>query len=144
MEANARREATKTVRDTMYTVDRRTAPAEALRYLMPFFQVTQNRLTYYGRQVIENPQRMARLFLGWNAIDSTTNRYGEYIVTAHLPGPVAKVLHLEPDTSLLFNKQSINLMFQGEPWWSPGWGPVMTVPIAATRQERTRRRSPSG
>jgi hypothetical protein len=135
-EANARREAAKTVRDTMYTVDRRTAPAEAVRYLMPFFQVTQNRLTYYGRQVMENPQRMARLFLGWNAIGSTKNRYGEDIVSVHIPGPVAKVLGytpfaLEPDTSLMFNKQSVNLMFQGEPWWSPGWGPVMTVPIAA-------------
>ena len=89
-----------------YTVDRRTAPADAARYLMPFFQVTQNRLTYYGSQVLENPQNMARLFLGWNAIHSTKNRYGEDVVMAHLPGPVAKMLGLQEGTVLQFNKQS--------------------------------------
>ena len=36
---------------------------------------------------------------------------------------------LEPGSQLQFNRQSVNLMFQGEPWWSPGWGPPVTVPM---------------
>lgn len=126
----ARARATKSLKTTMYTVERRTSPAQALRYISPFFQVTQNRALYYGRQLIDNPVNMARLFLGWNAIQTVKDSFGNDMVHVHLPGPVANFLGLQDTPDLAFNKQSLNLLFQGEPWYSPGWGPVVVAPAA--------------
>lgn len=125
----AREHAMATVKKVVYSAERRTVPADTLRFLSPFFQVTANRFNYYGGQLLENPQNMARLFNTWNSIQTVKDQYGQQVVALHLPGWVAKILGVEDTPDLKINKSYLNLINSGEPWYSPGSGPIVQVPL---------------
>lgn len=119
------------VKKVVYNVERRALPAEKLRFISPFAQVTGNRLYFYGSQALENPQNIARLFVGWNAIGTTTDSStGEKIFHIHLPGWLAKWVGQEDLPTLAVSKTSLNLISNSDPWWSPGFGPAVTIPAA--------------
>lgn len=115
---------------TIYTITQRTNVADALRYVSPFLSVTMDRFGFYGRMTVENTDQMARLFWAYNAIPTETNSFGDQVVPVMLPGPVARILNLPEGAKLQFSKKSMNLVGQGEPWYNPGFGPPVTVPVA--------------
>jgi hypothetical protein len=129
------------VRRTIYTIERRHNVAVAARYVSPFLGVTINRFGFYGRMAVEQPRNTARLFLAYNAIHTVTDIYGQEQIPVTLPGPVAKALAILPGSQfdgltdgpveLNLSKRSLNLIGQGSPWWNPGFGPPVTVPVAA-------------
>lgn len=123
----ARSYAAHTTQRVVYSSEVRSNVAEKLRFIAPFAQVTGNRFYYYGTQALENPQNIARLFIGWNAISTDANGN----VNIHLPGWLrSHIPGMDEFDKLPVNKQSFNLIANGEPWWSPGFGPVVTVPAA--------------
>ena len=130
LEGAASKRAQSDVTRVIYSDGRRTNIAQKLRFISPFLQVTTNRLHYYGTQVLENPQNMAKLFKGWNAIGTTTDQNGKPVVTVNLPCFVADHLGISDSPSLSFQKSSLNLINSGEPWYSPGFGPIASVPLA--------------
>lgn len=140
-ETASRNYALKEVRNTVYTIERRHNVAVAARYVSPFLGVTMNRFGFYGRMLVEQPRNTARLFLGYQAIPTEVDAYGEKFIPVTLPGPVAKALAIMPGghfdglddgpVNLAISKRSLNLIGQGSPWWNPGFGPPITVPVAA-------------
>jgi hypothetical protein len=137
IEPRARYEGQNTVTRVIYSAQNRTAPAEALRYISPFYQVTANRFAYYGSQFLENPQNMARLFNGWNSVSTQKDVDGNNVIVVHLPGFLAKFMGIEDTPRLTFQKSSLNLISNSEPWYSPGFGPPVTIPMAEIMRRTT-------
>ncbi len=56
---------------------------------------------------------------------------GEQLMTFRLPASMAKKLGVEGDYDLVqIPKSSLNLVLQGDPWWMPGFGPMVQIPVS--------------
>lgn len=128
--------------------------AHALRFAMPFFAAWQDTMQKWSALIYDNPGLYTRLQqayeapndLGWvvdsegNRVDSEGNVYdaqtGQLVTDAGYRGTGQYIMlpkqlgFLTPGGSsgLKIRKDSLNAVFQGEPWWLPGWGPMVQIP----------------
>lgn len=73
------------------------------------------------------------------AIDPVTGKKrlvpkGERYIMARVPsfiaeGPVGKAMGMNRDGGLLISQDSMNIITQGDPWFNPGVGPVVSIPV---------------
>lgn len=117
------------VNRTIYTIEQRSNIANALRYASPFLQVTMNRFGFYGRMAVENPDNMAHIFLAYHLVPAEKNAFGDEQVNLTVPGPIADFLNIPDGTKIPLSKKSLNLIGQGSPWYNPGFGPPVTIPV---------------
>ena len=144
-EAQSKKYALNQLKSTMFTIEQRYNLAASMRFVSPFLQVTMNRFGFYGRMALDRPVEMARLYLGYNGLQTHKNQWGDDVMTISLPGPVAEVFNVVspidmPDEGFSTDipRHSLNLIGQGSPWWNPGFGPPVTVPVSAlVRQSGT-------
>lgn len=159
----ARKKALQQVNDTLYTIQRMSTPAHALRFVIPFFPAWASATKFWlGRVPVEKPENIARYAMAFSAPDNAgwmvDNETGEPVkpesqgtiagfasnVAAKLSGAedasiniqvtpaVAKALApvLGGETNIKIGKGTLDMMLQGEYFWSPGLGPIITVPAS--------------
>ena len=135
LEKTARRMALKQLEATAYTINRYSSIGSFAQYFAPFFAAYENTFKVWGRLAYENPAVVGRLNLLWNVPENTgivqkDERTGETYVTMQLGKVIPDWLEekIGKNTRIKFPKQAVNLIFQGEPWWNPGFGPIAQVP----------------
>lgn len=135
LEKTARRMALKQLEATAYTISRYSGPGAVAQYFAPFYAAFENTFKVWGRISYENPESIARLNLLWDVpertgLTYTDERSGETYVTMQLGKVMPDWLEekIGKNTRIKFPKQAVNLVFQGEPWYSPGFGPIAQLP----------------
>lgn len=159
---NAMRAAKREVSQILFDASHSSNMAASMRLLSPFFSAWEDTMTKWGKLFYDNPQLFARVNQGtqgltdggWvqdqngyridpegRAFDITTgkrmdNRPGykkgaEYIL---LPHRFAKYFG-GGEGDIKIRKDSINSVFQGEPWWLPGFGPLVALPTNRMTRE---------
>jgi hypothetical protein len=135
LEKTAHRMALKELESTAYTIQRYSSPAAFMSYFAPFYAAFENTFKVWSRLTYENPAIIGRMNLLWHTperagLTETDPRTNETWVTMQLNGVLPDWLQkrIGDNTTMRFPKQGVNLIFQGEPWWSPGFGPIAQVP----------------
>lgn len=135
LEKTARRMALKQLEATAYTINRYSGPGALFQYFAPFYAAFENTFKTWGRLTYENPEIVGRLNLLWNVPENTgivqkDERTGDTYVTMQVGKVIPDWLEekIGKNTRIKFPKQAVNLIFQGEPWWSPGFGPIAQIP----------------
>ena len=134
---SARRTALKETQATAYTIQRYSGTTALMSYISPFFAAYSNTMRVWGRLAWENPNIVGRANLVWNAPERAglvqrDERSGDTYVAMQLGNVLPDWLksRIGDNTLMKFPKNSLNLIFQGEPWWSPGFGPIAQVPAS--------------
>ncbi|MFJ2650879.1 hypothetical protein ACIO1C_29690 [Streptomyces sp. NPDC087420] len=80
-----------------------------------------------------------KIGLDGTAIDPVTGKKrlvpkGERYIMARVPrfiadGPVGKAMGMNRDGGMLISQDSMNIITQGDPWFNPGVGPVVSIPV---------------
>jgi hypothetical protein len=159
----ARKYALDQVRRTLYDFAEQSGFAHMLRFLAPFYVAWQEAFVKWAGLAVENPAFIARGRLMWQSPeraglvvdehgnevgldqdtgdtvryqDGTTSTVGrERFIRLPLPKGVKRIAGLEGIESqgeMLFSKRSANFVLQA----SPGFGPVVTVPVANIVRDR--------
>lgn len=135
-----------TMKEVLYQPNR-TRTGHALRYISPFFSAYTDSMARWGGLVLENPDlvgKMAKIYNAPVAANLVTDRYGQK-VNADGTGKDGKLVEMNdrvinfqvnPLTKNLpagisdmnINVGSLNVVTPGEPWWSPGFGPMVALP----------------
>lgn len=145
----SREEALGEVRKLLYDLSEESNLAHTLRFLSPFYAAWQEGLTRWLSIAVDKPYVLARGVQFWNApnkagvvVDRDGNvvapgagiSVDQYILAPmpewarkHIPG--AEMIGGEGGVAI--PKQGLNLLLQGEPWWLPGFGPMVQVPVAS-------------
>jgi hypothetical protein len=151
VEAGARADAMKGVREILYNVERRSVAADALRLVSPFFSAQQNAIQTWLRLAIDNPVIFNRAAVTWNAPNSLgliadeegnpvppyKTLDGNEIIWLQVPDSIKKLpligKGLESLDNVGISKRSIDVIFMGNPL-SPGIGPFAAIPISKIMQ----------
>lgn len=142
----ADKQARSTMKEVLYQPNR-TRTGHALRYISPFFSAYADSMARWGGLVLENPDligKMAKIYNAPVAANLVTDRYGQK-VNSDGTGQDGKLVEMS-DRVLNFqinpltknlpagisdmrvNIGSLNVITPGEPWWSPGFGPMVAIP----------------
>lgn len=155
----ARRMALRDTRKLVFDIAHRSDVGHALRFISPFFSATTEAWQRWARIIADKPQTVgyAGLFfnvpasLGWmqdrdgnpiqrdgTVIDPVTGKKklvkkNDRMITVRVPdfiakGPVGKALGMRGG-DFLISQDSMNLVTQGDPWFVPGTGPIVQIPV---------------
>jgi len=145
--------ARKDVANTLFDVSKQSGMAHSAALFSPFFSAWEDTMKKWGGLFYQDPSRAMHFAQGWEGFNNQTvaplvdsNGYrvtadgkhvdkdgkevatnlrgqGEYLVlpSSWMPG-FGKGSHVK------VSKNSFNLIFQGQPWWLPGPGPLASVP----------------
>ncbi len=147
--ARADKAARQTMREVLYDPSRTNFSA-AVRNISPFFSAYADSMVRWGGLIIENPDlvgKMAKIYNAPVAANLVTDRYGNKVgedgrnengdfvemkdrVLSFQTHPAYKNLP-EGIRDFNVNLGSLNVVTPGEPWWNPGFGPVVAVPAQA-------------
>lgn len=133
-EDGARITALQSVRHLMYDLAESSRFAEATRHFLPFFNAWQEVLTRWAGIALDNPAHVARLGVGFRTaggLPTATDSDGNRHVVLAIPDFAKDLINSSPFISgafdnydeLYFNVQSINMITQG----LPGFSPVATI-----------------
>jgi hypothetical protein len=141
LESQARAFARREMKRIMFDVSSKSNLGHFVRFIAPFYSAWEDTLTKYGRLVMRDPSVVPHAWQLWAApnkssflpvVDADGNpitdqgTFGgdEFIVlpAGFLPGA-------DSFGSMKISKKSMNLVLQGDPWWLPGMGPLVQVPV---------------
>jgi hypothetical protein len=158
MRRNAMTQAHKQVRKTLFNASDSSNLAHSMRYISPFFAAWEDTMKKYSTLLYDNPEylpRMMQAMGGLNdagmVVDSNGNRVNSFgqtfdsdghlitdpnydgtdqyvLLPRKLTNHIPVIGKLQGQGQLKIRKDSINSVFQGQPWWLPGFGPVVQVP----------------
>lgn len=156
MERQAREYALRQTRRYMFSAMDHTDLQHTLRFASSFMAAWQDTLIKWGRIIMERPEQFVRLYVnGWQNVDKLP--FVEFVDENGLGkddpdhgeltnlriqglGQTMKVLDmvLPGDQSAAgevfetwnINKNGLNSIIQGSPWWLPGSSPFIQVPAA--------------
>ena len=133
LENNARQWARSEMRRTLYDTSERVEAASTLRYIFPFFAAFSDVAEKWTKIVINDPGTIRKL----ETIYSSPDRNGmveerDGIKYINIPGEWAKWLRFDPqERPLSIPKPSLNLIYQGNSWWNPGFGWFVQYPLSS-------------
>lgn len=148
LEKAAHAHALKTLQDTLYTIERFSNAGNVLRFVMPFYASWENSMKVWARLGVNDLSIPGHAGVIWTApersgmaVDENGNPVkpgqqvdGDTYIRIQLPqfGPADSPLNmaLSDFSRIGFTKHSANIVFQGEPWWNPGVGPVVQLPAS--------------
>ena len=145
IESMARHRAIKDVQQAMYDTARYTgAHAGLMRMVSPFLNAWEDAMMSWSRLMYDDPKRLGALMKTWNmpermglVVDQDGNivKPGESARQKFIAVPLGAASKFVGVKELQLRKDSWNSIFQGEVWWQPGYGPIVTVPAqeVATR-----------
>lgn len=135
-----------TMREVLYQPSK-TNFAHAVRHISPFFSAYADSMSRWGGMVMESPDligKMAKIYNAPVAANLVTDRAGDKVGTdgsnsrGEFVGMNDRVLNFQinPLTKNLpagikdmrINIGSMNVVTPGEPWWNPGFGPLVSIP----------------
>ncbi len=141
LETQARSFARREMKRIMFDVSSKSNLGHFVRFVAPFYSAWEDTLTKYGRLVMRDPSVVPHAWMLWAApnessflpvVDEDGNpitdqgKFGgdEFIVlpSGFLPGA-------DSFGKMKLSKKSMNLVLQGDPWWLPGMGPLVQVPV---------------
>lgn len=156
---SARERALKDLKRYSFDVTHKSEIAHGLRFAFPFIAASQEQLTRWARitydapqtigrfgQTITTPERLGMVTdlngnevspLGY-AIDPATGEKrlvpeSERRITFQLPGPLKG---LSGGGDFIIPKKSPNIILQGDPWFNPGAGPLVQMPLNEIAKEK--------
>jgi hypothetical protein len=149
----ARREVGKILYDTSHSSNL----SRSMRYVSPFFGAWEDMVKKWGGLFYDKPWTAVRFEQAWNApnnagivvdengnrVDAQGNRFDpqtgrklDPVKDKFLIGkrelvtiPTRFLGPITGATDLRIDKNSFNIVFQGDPWWLPGAGPLVQVPV---------------
>lgn len=140
------------ISNTMYDITRQSNLAHFFRFVSPFFSAWEDTMHKWGKLIGADPGLLPRGYQVWGApnaaglvVDAEGNRVLKDGTVVDDDGNVIRkgnpfgmdqymILPLgvgEGVGSLKIPKGSFNIVFQGDPWWAPGPGPIAAVPMNA-------------
>lgn len=154
----ADRLARKRIGQTLFDASHTSNLAHGMRIVMPFFSAWEDMIRKWGGLFYDNPAMAERMRLAWDApnnaglvVDENGNRVdaqgraidpktGLEVTDKALKGEremiripakwLPKGLRERTGAGgMVFDKGSLNIIFQGDPWWLPGFGPIAQVPV---------------
>ena len=158
LEEASRKLALRDTKALVFNMDYEARVAYALRFMAPFFGAQLEAWTRWSRIVAEKPQILARAALAYQApsrAGMTTTFNGDHIdgygyatnsetgekykvdksetfvnlpIPEDLKGEMARAMGIDV-TNLQIPLNSLNLVLQNEPAFSPGFGPLVQVPV---------------
>lgn len=128
-------------------------PQTALRFMMPFFGAWRGAIARWGRAIGEDPSTIARLNSGWQGlhkpfdmvdengmpVEDHEQNYGlntKNNIVVRLPEWAVKKLKIPYAPAATVPLRSFNTILQGDPWYNPGFGPLMTIPVSEIVRNR--------
>lgn len=147
IEAGAREDAIKAVREILYNVERRSNLAQALRFMAPFFSAQENSIKTWLKIVKDKPyifQRAAALWYAPNNAGLITDENGDPVppfktfdgnetVWLQIPESIKKLPIIGPGLQSMdqvgISKRSVDVIFQGSPV-NLGVGPYFAIPAS--------------
>lgn len=135
-----------TMREVLYQPSK-TNFSNALRYISPFFSAYADSMSRWGGLIMEKPDligKMAKIYNAPVAGGLVTDRYGNkvenggYDKDGKLVPMSDRVLNFQINpltknlpaglSDMQINVGSLNVVTPGEPWWNPGFGPLVSIP----------------
>jgi hypothetical protein len=143
--------ALKGLKDTLYDVTAHSNAADALRFVSPFMGAWQETLGRWWGLAKEKPQIIQYFNMAWqmpnktglvvdkdgNPVDESSEITDDEYLRIQLPtwagGPTTKD-PLRKQWTLQgmqwsIPKSAFNITLQGDPWWLPGAGPILQIPV---------------
>lgn len=135
-----------TMREVLYEPSK-TNFAHAVRFVSPFFSAHADSMSRWGGIIAEQPDligKMAKIYNAPVAANMVTDRGGDKVSQdgknshGEFVGMNDRVINFQihPSTKnmpqsvsgMRIGMGSLNVITPGEPWWSPGFGPVVAIP----------------
>jgi hypothetical protein len=147
LEASARADAMKGVKEILYNVEYRSNAAHMLRFISPFFSAQENAVKTWLKIAADKPQMLNRANVIWNApnrLGMITDQNGNTVDSSKplnpndtmwfpIPKTLKKLPILGAGLSSLdqvgVSKKSLDVMFAGNPF-GVSVGPFAAIPIA--------------
>ena len=143
---SARAYSLREVKRTLYTIERYTHGAEYMRFVSPFFAAWENTARTWGRIMLNDPSVAARAYqiitapvrAGW-VVDENgvpvqfdgAQISKNWSLQLQVPTGVAEnIPGLAGHETMRFNLKSLNVVFQGETIFTPGFGPLVQIPVS--------------
>ncbi len=145
----ARNFARREMKRYMFDVSSKSNMSHWMRFMSPFFAAWEDTLTKYGRLIMRDPSLVPHAWKVWTSAnnsslfdvvdingnpvpaDRSTLSDNEYI---RIP---ASFLGKQFSQGLIdIPKSSINIVLQGDPWWLPGFGPMVQAPVNSIAKTR--------
>ena len=152
---NAAIQARRDIKKVLFDTSDVSNLATHARFVSPFFAAWEDTMKKWGKLLWENPRagvRMSNLLPATRStgavVDSEGHRiddqgrvwgadgkqitdkdyegYGEFVIIPNAFKPLGV-----PAQDVRINMKSANIIFQGEPWWLPGYGPTVQIPANA-------------
>jgi hypothetical protein len=143
---SAHKKAMQATNETLFTIERYSNPAAAMRWASPFFAAWENSAKVWTRLVVNDPSILARANLLWNApaqlgmiVDNEGNPV-EGTAFDFLTGSEDQFITLpagldDAMTDYLggmhvrIPRASFNVITPGNTAWLPGFGPMVVLPV---------------
>lgn len=137
--------ALKEMKGTLYDISAHSNAAQMMRFMSPFMGAWQETLTRWWGLAKDKPQLINYFNLAWNApnkaglvvdregnpVDNSESISDDEFLVMRLPkwagGKDLKLFDSVP----YIPKSAFNLALQGDPWWLPGFGPLVQIPVGA-------------
>lgn len=148
----ARVKALKDLKRYAFDITHKSEAAHALRFMFPFMAAAQEGWVRWARTVYDKPETLGhvgRVYQVPERMGIVSDRDGnkvnadgtvtmpdgskrlvpksERMVTLRVPSYMKGVPGLGDDFKI--PKDSANLVLQGDPWWNPGTGPLLQIPV---------------
>ncbi|WP_116946941.1 hypothetical protein [Jiangella endophytica] len=162
METQARNFALKETRRYLFSLADETDLTHTLRFLSPFMGAWQETMVKWSTIIMERPESLARLWVnGWqdldelwflemvdeNGLPADDPEHGELthirmpwvddglrFFDQFLPGDQSAAAEIFQDAKI--DKNNLNTVIQGSPWWLPSGGPLVQFPAKALLGDR--------
>jgi hypothetical protein len=151
LDEQARVWARREMKRIMFDVSSKSNVAHWARFVAPFFAAWEDSMVKYGRLVSRDPSLIPRAWMAWTApndmslvevvdingkpIDSEHSRVSDNEYVRIPAGFLGKKFS---QGVVDIPKASLNIALQGDPFWLPGFGPMVQAPvneIAKTRPQ---------
>lgn len=146
IQRSSHRRAMKTLNESLYTIERRSEPAQLMRFISPFYMAQQNSTRFWFGNYFRNPALPFIQLHLWNSagklldvrdsdgnpIESSLPWNSNETIYINLPKPVADFFNFDPKQSLALSKTSFDLVSNGAMPFIPSLsGPMVNVAASA-------------
>ena len=146
MNTSAHKTAMRATNETLFTIERYSNPAAAMRWASPFFAAWENTAKVWTKMVVNDPSILARANMLWNIpeqLGMIVDREGNPVEGSLLdflkgsedqyltvPAPFAEVIQgKNGGAGVRIPRGSLNVISPGETSWLPGFGPLVVYPV---------------
>ena len=150
MQRTAHAASQKTLKDVLYRISNNTGLSNFMRFLVPFFNAQYNAVKVYGKFLIEDPSRIARVNQIWslpNRVATVIDSDGKEVPPGAPPSENQFILITIPEGvqgrfgipkgyQVSIPKNSLNVFLTGDNPLAPSFGIPVTIPVSTIANSR--------